>query len=214
MADNIGGIFAVNPDGTGNMLPVIGTEKGFMPNDLAFDANSGFYFTDFKGTSTEPTGGVYYVTPDFSEIIPVVRNLSMANGITFDSKTNTLWITEFGRNLLHRVVLTGSTTIGPIGSNVAYHFVGPAPDSMRADSDGNLYVAKYGQGRVLVFNPAGIPIGQILLPEREQGHNLLSTSLAIRPGSKDLFVVTSDGDRGLGANIFHAKAFANGLSSF
>ena len=33
---------------------------------------------------------------------------------------------------------------------IAYHFTGPAPDSMRADSDGNLYVAMYGQGRVSV----------------------------------------------------------------
>jgi lactonase len=35
---------------------------------------------------------------------------------------------------------------------------------MRADADGNLYVAIYGQGRVLVFNKNGLPIGQILLP--------------------------------------------------
>lgn len=208
---NTGGIFAINPDGTGNMLPVISPEKGFMPNDLAFDGNGGFYFTDFKGNSTEPTGGVYYVTPDFSEIIPVVPNLSMANGITFDSQNNMLRITEFGRNILHHVVLSDATTIAPIGSNVAYHFVGPAPDSIRADSDGNHYVAKYGQGRILVFNPNGIPIGQILLPGREDGHNLLSTSLAIRPGSTDLYVVTSDGDKGQGATIFRSKAFANGL---
>lgn len=48
---------------------------------------------------------------------------------------------------------------------------------MRVDGKGNVYVAIYGQGRVLVFNNKGIPIGQILLPEREKGLNLLSTSL-------------------------------------
>jgi len=30
---------------------------------------------------------------------------------------------------------------------------------MRADADGNVYVAIYGQGRVLAFNRNGIPIG-------------------------------------------------------
>jgi lactonase len=53
---------------------------------------------------------------------------------------------------------------------------------MRADADGNLYVAMYGQGRVLVFNGKGIPIGHILLPGRDSGHNLHSTNLAIKPG--------------------------------
>ncbi len=73
-------------------------------------------------------------------------------------------LTEFGRNLLHRVDLADATTPTPLGTTVAYHFTGPAPDSMRADSDGNLYVALYGQGRILTFNRNGIPIGQVLLP--------------------------------------------------
>ena len=44
--------------------------------------------------------------------------------------------------------------------------------------------AIYGRGRVLAFNSNGIPIGQVLLPGREAGHNLRSTSLAIRPGDQ------------------------------
>jgi lactonase len=82
---------------------------------------------------------------------------------------------------------------------------------MRADVDGNLYVAMYGQGRVLAFNRNGIPIGHVLLPDREEGHNLRSTSMAIRPGTDDLYIVTNDGKGGQGATIFHAKAFAKAL---
>ena len=52
---------------------------------------------------------------------------------------------------------------------------------MRMDSDGNVYVAMYGQGRILVFNRNGIPIGQVLLPGRENGHKLESTSMALSP---------------------------------
>ncbi|MNT98957.1 Lactonase drp35 [compost metagenome] len=82
---------------------------------------------------------------------------------------------------------------------------------MRVDADGNVYVAIYGQGRVMVFNQIGIPIGQVLLPGREQGHNLLSTSLAIDPNTNTLYSVTSDGDKGQGATIFNAKVFTHGL---
>ncbi|WP_254789192.1 hypothetical protein [Azotobacter beijerinckii] len=66
----------------------------------------------------------------------------------------------------------------------------------------------YGQGRVLAFNRNGIPIGQVLLPGREQGHHLQSTSMAIRPGTNDLYIVASNGSGGQGATIFHAKVFA------
>lgn len=208
--NGVGAIMAVNLDGSG-LDAIIPPEAGYMPNDLVFDAKGGFYFTDFKGTATEPRGGVYYTAPDLKTITPVLPHLAMANGIALIPDGKALWATEFGRNLLHRIELADATTIAPIGSAIAYQFTGPAPDSMRADADGNLYVAIYGQGRVLVFNRNGIPIGQVLLPGRDQGHNLQSTSMAIRPGTNDLYAVSTDGSGGQGATIFHAKVFGQAL---
>lgn len=206
----MGTIVAVSPDGSG-METIIAPNAGYLPNDLVFDDRGGFYFTDFKGTATTPEGGVYYASPDFRTVTPVLPHLAMANGVALSSDGKTLWATEFGRNLLHRIELADATTITTIGSAIPYHFIGPAPDSMRTDVDGNVYVAMYGQGRVLAFNKNGIPIGQIVLPGREQGKNLLSTSLAIRPGGKELYAVTSNAAGTEGATIFHAKALGNGL---
>ena len=195
-------------------IPVIPAEAGYVVNDLVFDAKGGFYFTDFRGTSTDPKGGVYYVAPDHKTVTPVLPNLAMANGVALSPDGKVLWATEFGRNLLHRVELASPTTPTPIGTAVPYRFTGPAPDSIRVDSDGNVYVAVYGQGRVLAFNRNGIPIGQVLLPGRDEGHNLLSTSLALKPGTDEIFVVTNDGEGGQGSNIFHARAFAKALPLF
>lgn len=200
----------MNQDGS-ELQTIIPPEASYLPNDLVFDAEGGFYFTDFKGTATEPTGGVHYTSPDFSTVTPVLPNLAMANGIALSPDGKSLWATEFGRNLLHRIHLADANTIAPIGSAIAYRFVGPAPDSMRVDADGNVYVAIYGQGRVLAFNRNGIPIGQVLLPGRDDGHNLASTSLAIDPGRNDLYTVSNDGDSGQGATVFHAKVFSKGL---
>lgn len=205
-----GSVVAVKPDGSG-MQTIVPSEAGYLPDDLVFDAQGGFYFTDFRGTSTDPEGGVYHVSPDFKAIKPVLPHLAVANGVALNPDGKELWITEFSRNLLHRVELADATTIAPFGTAIAYHFTGPAPDSMRADADGNLYVAMYGQGRVLVFNKNGMPIGQVLLPGREEGHNLRSTSMAIKPGTNDLYVVTNDWKGGQGSTIFHAKAFAKAL---
>jgi len=205
-----GSIIAVRADGSGRKT-IVPPEAGYVPNDLVFDSRGGFYFTDFRGISTDPQGGAYYVSPDFKTITPVLPHLAMANGVALSQDGTELWATEFSRNLLHRVVLGSPTTIAPFGTAIAYHFTGPAPDSMRADRDGNLYVAMYGQGRVLVFNKNGIPIGQVLLPGRDEGHNLQSTSMAIKPGTNDLYIVTNDGNGGQGAMIFHAKVFAKAL---
>jgi lactonase len=213
LAKSVGAVLAVEPDGSG-IRTIVPPGSGYMPNDLVFDARGGFYFTDFRGTSTDPKGGVYYVSPDSGTITPVLPHLAMANGVALSPDGKELWATEFSRNLLHRVALADATTATPFGTAIPYHFTGPAPDSMRADADGNLYVAVYGQGRVLAFNRNGIPIGQVLLPGREEGHNLRSTSLAIRPGTDDLYIVTSDGEGGQGAAIFRAKAFAKAPSLY
>jgi lactonase len=210
IAKGVGSVVAVQPDGSG-MRAIVPPEAGYMPNDLVFDARGGFYFTDFRGASTDPKGAVHYVSSDLKTITPVLPRLAMANGVALSPDGNELWVTEFSKNLLHRVELTDATTIAPFGTAVAYHFTGPAPDSMRADADGNLYVAMYGQGRVLAFNRNGIPIGQVLLPGREQGHNLRSTSVAIGPGTDDIYIVTNDAAGGQGATIFHARAFAKAL---
>jgi lactonase len=210
LAKGTGLIVAVKSDGTG-MQTIVPSTAGYMPNDLVFGANGGFYFTDFRGTSTDPKGAVYYVSPDLKTITPVLPHLSEANGIALSPDGKRLWTTEFGRNLLHRVDLDGPTQIAPIGTAIPYHFTGAAPDSMRTDSDGNVYVAMYGQGRVLVFNRNGIPIGQVLLPGRDEGHNLESTSMALKPGTNDLYIVTNDGSGGQGATIFHSRIFAKAL---
>ena len=210
LVEKTGAIIAVKPDGTDRQT-IVRLEAGYMPNDLVFDANGGFYFTDFRGTSTDPRGGVYYVSPDLKTITPVLPHLAMANGVALGPGGKVLWATESGRNLLHRNELLNATTIAPVGSTIPYHFIGPLPDSMRVDSDGNVYVAIYGQGRVLAFNRNGIPIGQVLLPGRDEGHNLESTNMAIKPGTNDLYIVTTDAEGGDGATIFHAKTFAKAL---
>jgi lactonase len=210
LAERTGDIIAVRPDGADGQT-IVPLEAGYMPNDMVFDGEGGLYFTDFRGTSTDPQGGVYYISPDLRTITPVLSHIAMANGVALSPDGKVLWATESGRNLLHRIELLNATTIAPVGSAIPYHFVGPLPDSMRVDSDGNVYVAMYGQGRVLAFNRNGIPIGQVLLPGRDDGHNLQSTNMAIKPGTNDLFIVTTDADGGGGAMIFHVRTFAKAL---
>lgn len=206
-----GGIFALNKNG--KIEEIIPPQAGYMPNDLVFTKNGGFYFSDFKGQSTDPKGGIYYVSPDFASISPVAQNMGQANGIALSPDGKILWATEYSRNLLHRFELASPVSLTPTGSKIPYHFIGAGPDSMRVDADGNVYVAMMGQGRVLIFNKNGLPVGQILLPEREMGRNLRSASLALHPDRNEAYIVagnTPDSDRS-DARIFKAPALAPAL---
>ncbi len=208
-----GSIFWMNPDGTG-LTTIVPASARYLPDDLVFDENGGFYFTDFRGSSTAPIGGVYYVSPDFQTITPMLQNMAIANGVCLSPDGKVLWATELSAGRLHKVELAGPTTIAAFGTAVPYYFNGFAPDSMRSDSDGNVYVAMYSQGRVLAFNPNGIAIGQILLPGRETGHNMRSTSVGFVPGTNDMLILTNDADGGEGSQIFRAKGFATGTTLY
>lgn len=202
-----GWVVAIRPDGSAPEM-IVPPEAGLVPNDLVLDGRGGFYLTDFRGTSTEGAGGVYHVAPGRRAITPILRGLSLANGVALTDDGATLWVGEHGRNLLHRIRLADATTIRPLGTSVAYAFSGPAPDSMRADRDGNLYVAMMGQGRVLVMGRNGVPIGQILVPNRDDGYHLDTASLALNPDDRDLYIMAGDRAGGRGAWIFRSQSFA------
>ncbi len=208
-----GTVVSIKPDGS-DMQTIVPKTDGYLVDDLVFDKFGGFYFTDFRGEADDPAGGVYYVSPDFKTITPVLPHVAIANGVGLSPDGKTLWVTSAAQGLLYRVELANPTTIAPFGAAITYHFTGFGPDFLRVDADGNVYVAVYSQGRVLVFNPNGQPIGQILIPGRETGHNLRSTSMAFKPGTNDMYIVTNDWDGGQGSQIFHAKGFAKSLQMY
>ncbi|OYD73685.1 UNVERIFIED_ORG: lactonase [Burkholderia sp. CF145] len=207
-----GTIISIAPDG-GDIQTVVEQSLGYVIDDMVFDNEGGFYFTDFRGTATNPIGGLYYVSPDTRSIQTVLTSMCGANGVALSPDGKVLWATEYFSNRLHRMDIKEPGTLARSGSMVPYHFVGRAPDSMRTDSAGNVYVAMQRQGRVMVFSPFGVPIGQILLPGREDNHFLQCTSLAIKPGSRELLICGWDLN-GQGAMIFSASGPAPGFGMF
>jgi lactonase len=208
-----GSIVAFQPDGS-HPETILPTSAGFVPDDLVFDHQGGIYFTDFRGSSTRPKGGVYHLSADGRKITPILPDMASANGVAISPDGKVLWATEFCNSRLHRVDMVDEVTVTRFGTTVPYHFVGRAPDSMRTDAEGNVYVAMYQQGRILVFSPFGMPIGQILLPGREDNHFLKTTSLAFVPGSRDVVIVARDELGGRGSVIFRARGLAQGTTLF
>ena len=74
LAKGTGSILAVELDGKG-LRTIVPASAGYMPNDLVLDSQGGFYFSDFRGISTEPKRGAYYVSPDLKTITRVLPTL-------------------------------------------------------------------------------------------------------------------------------------------
>lgn len=205
---NNGGIFSIEPDGS-DFRYEIGPEKGFVIDDLVFTSDGGYYFTQFTGYTFDPTGGVYYVSPE-GEITKIAGNMAGANGIALSKDEDVLWVTETNNNKLNRIKIRDRVTIPPYGAHVPYRFTGcNGPDSCCIDDDNNLYVAIAESGRCMIFNFLGYPIGQILMPEREDGHMLISTHPCLRPDTDEVIICANDGDfGGHGSWLFRARGFA------
>ncbi len=206
-----GGIFIVNPDGT--YMGEIELAKGIVADDMVFDSKGGFYVTDMCGYPTERKGTIEYITPDFKSRTTVIHNLGCPNGITLSCDESVLWVTDTVLGVLIRTDLTEDRLhMAPMGQIYAYRTTGYlGPDSIEVDDDDNIYNALYFQGRVLVYNQYGFPIGQVLMPGREDGHNLRTTHPFIRPGTNELYICTND-DVNKSAWIFRCGAFAKANS--
>lgn len=205
-----GGVFAVDSEGE-NYETILNPDLDFCVDDLAFDDKGGFYFTDFKGGATQPDGGVYYVSADYQTVTPILKNMAIANGVAMTPDYKNLWATEVNGNRIFYVELEDDgVTIAPFGSSVVAHLTGHlGPDSCCVDADGNLYVAMYNQGRILVLNKNGFPVGQILVPEASAGHMLRTTSIAFVPESDQVILCTNDGPGGDGSRLYTARGFAS-----
>ena len=165
-----------------------GTSLGGLPDgafhgldDLFIDHTGGIYMTDAAGSSVlNPIGQVFYRDSAGTIKKIIGGGLMFPNGIVLSPDEKMLYIDEWAAN---RILAVPVVAPGVINTAWSYVFAtlhgGHGPDSMTADSAGNVYVAHYGAGEVLVFAPNGDYYGAIRLPE---GAGQEPTNLAFHNG--------------------------------
>jgi lactonase len=79
----------------------------------------------------------------------------------------------------------GITIRSPAGVNIPYRFTGGGCDSMAVDGEGNAYVCIKGQGTIVVLNPKGIPVANVLISRRDEDMLLALTNLKFKPGTDE-----------------------------
>ncbi len=151
------------------------------PNDIVVKSDHSIWFTDppfglmgdYEGHRAEQElpANVYRLDPKTGKATVVAGDIAGPNGIAFSPDEKILYVVESRaqpRNILAYDVSGDGTKIS--NRRVLINAGPGTPDGFRLDEDGNLWCG-WGMGDpaldgVMVFNPAGEPIGRIALPER------------------------------------------------
>jgi len=149
------------------------------PNDIVFDADGGFYFTDLgKGhadTGTVDRGALYYARPDGSSIARIAAPLDHPNGVGLSPDGRRIYAAETytGRIWWWNVngpgqISGGDTFFGSGGGNFLYSSSGyELFDSLAIDSAGNVCQATILRPGISVVSPDGELVDFVEVPGRD-----------------------------------------------
>ncbi|MXZ19073.1 MAG: SMP-30/gluconolactonase/LRE family protein [Caldilineaceae bacterium SB0665_bin_25] len=144
------------------------------PNDIVVKSGGSIYFTDpgfgrmdYYGRPREqqlPFQGAYRLNPDSRELTLLVDDFDQPNGLCFSLDESQLFINDTMRAHIRVFDVNGEGTLenGRVWADVTGSGDG-APDGMKVDSQGNLYVT--GPGGIHVFDPAAACLGVIKMPQ-------------------------------------------------
>lgn len=134
------------------------------PNDIVFDADGGFWFTDFGKTHEDRIvrGALYYARADGSHIRRVVHPVLTPNGVGLSPDGKTLYLTETETSRLWSYPVTDFGKLSqqpwpsPNGGTLVHGLPGYQRfDSLAVEEAGNICVATLVRGGISVFSPAG-----------------------------------------------------------
>ena len=132
------------------------------PNDLVFDHEGGFWFTDLGKSNGDTTqvGHLLYARPDGSQIVRVREGMVTPNGVGLAPDGKTLYVAETTTGRLWAFDIAGPGRLTtPHDRWAAGKVYGPLPgyqlfDSLAVEADGHVCVATIVNGGITAFDPA------------------------------------------------------------
>jgi gluconolactonase len=143
------------------------------PNDVVVKSDGSIYFTDppygltaaygVEGKQELDFQGVYRLAPD-GALTLLVGDFDRPNGLCFSPDESILYINDTARMHIRAFDVRRDGTIANGRVFAQEQGQNGAPDGMKVDERGNVYVT--GPGGIWVFNPSGVHLGVIQLLEK------------------------------------------------
>jgi gluconolactonase len=126
------------------------------PNDIVFDAEGGFWFTDLGKVRArdQDRGSLYYARPDGSGVTEVAHGLQGPNGVGLSPDGGTVYVAE---SYTGRLLAWDVSSPGAVGAPRGRVVVAtPAGfDSLAVEEDGHVVVAAISHGVCVIDPEAG-----------------------------------------------------------
>jgi gluconolactonase len=144
------------------------------PNDLVFDKDGGFYFTDLgkRHPRHRDNAGIYYALPDGSKIVEVAYPMLSTNGCGLSPDGRTLYAadTEGARLWAFEVQGPGKlkpkSEFAPHSGRMIAGLSGRARfDSLAVMASGNICVATLTTGYITEISPKGDIVREVKMPD-------------------------------------------------
>ena len=130
-----------------------------QPNDLAISPITGYLYASDPNWK-EGTGKLWLIKPN-GEVSLLAENLGTTNGIEVSPDGKHLYVGESKQLKLWKYDIRED---GALTNKQLFHsFEDYGMDGMRCDTQGNLYLTRYGKGTVVIFSPEGTLLEEIQL---------------------------------------------------
>jgi gluconolactonase len=165
-------------------------------NDIVVTASGGAYATIFGPYPDPPIptsviGKILYLAPGSEKWVEVADDLNYANGIGVSPDQKTLYVSETVGNCILKFTINSDGSLSKRSNFALLNLLVKnknnswwlGPDSMKIDSEGNIYVAQWFGGKVLKLSPGGK-----LLHVFEITAGDGTTNVAFGEGEKEIYV--------------------------
>ncbi|MEU6259648.1 SMP-30/gluconolactonase/LRE family protein [Streptomyces griseorubiginosus] len=151
----------VSPDGTRSEVLV--TEADGLaftaPNSLAWAPDGRLYVTDsghWDPDLRSDPGYLYAVRPDHGAEVVLELGPTFPNGVLAESDGGVVWVESYTRRVCR--LLPGGRT-----EHITTLPEGHTPEAVKADADGNLWIANFEAGGIDVIARDGTPLREVVL---------------------------------------------------
>lgn len=178
------GFYDLDPDGSLSEFQSLAAGSPGILNDAKCDA-AGRLWIGTAVADGAPICSVFSVEGGTAPK-PVVRDMSMSNGIGWSPDGKTIYFADSGAQVLYAADFNAET--GTVSRQRRFFETSgqAVPDGLSLDQDGNIWLAVWGSGTLVCLSPSGEVLRRLIVPTPR-----VSSCAFGGPDDRTLFITTA-----------------------